>query len=117
MTIDVSCLPGSVTVAAGQASAIPLPCYADSGNAWSAVCLGGQGVARVSVELGEPPATADDCGDGTAPPPAMSLVPEHAVVRGLRPGSARWLLVLARSFGPRQVAARHELQVTVVASA
>jgi hypothetical protein len=116
MTIDLSGLPKRVTVVVGEASEIPLPSYADSGNIWSAVCVSGQGVAQVSVELGERPAIPATPGDGTAEPPPLTLVPERAIVHGLTPGEATWQLVLARPFGPSQPAARHDLQVTVVAT-
>ena len=55
------------------------------------------------------PRQRDDCGDGTAPPPAMSLVPSTPSCADSTPGSARWLLVLARSPPPasgRQARAR-----------
>jgi hypothetical protein len=103
-------------VTVGEASEIPLPSYAGSGNIWSAVCVNGQGVAQVSVELAERPAIPATPRDGKAEPPPLTLVPERAIVHGLTPGEATWQLVLARPFGPSQPAARHDLQVTVVAA-
>ena len=115
MTVDLSGLPRHVTLAAGGAMELPLPSYANSGNAWSATCVRGEGVAQVSVELGEAPVVPTPPGDGTAEPPPLMLVPERAVVRALACGEATWRLVLARSFDPSRPAATHDLEVTVVA--
>jgi hypothetical protein len=115
LTVDLSSLPRHLTLAVGERTVIPLPSYANSGNSWSATCLSGHEIARLSVELGEPPPSAASRGDGTAEPPPLMLTPEQAVVSGLAGGEAVWHLVLSRSFGPKQVAATHELRITVVA--
>lgn len=114
MTIDLSGMPKRITVAVREASEIPLPSYAGSGNIWSAVCVNGQGVAEVSVELGKQPAIPATPPDGTAEPPPLTLIPEYAIVRGLTPGEATWQLVLARPFGPSIPLTTHDLQVKVV---
>ncbi len=103
-------------MAVGETSEIPLPSYAGSGNLWSVVCVNGQGVAQVSVELDEQLTIPATLRDGTAEPPSLILVPERAIVHGLATGDATWQLVLTRPFGFSQPAARHDLQVTVVAT-
>jgi len=113
MTVDLSGLPRDVTLEVGGRMEISLPSYAGSGNIWSATCLGGQGVAHVSVELGEAPAVLTPPSDGTAEPPPLTLVPESVVVYGLACGEATWRLVLARPFDPSKPAATHDLQVKV----
>jgi hypothetical protein len=114
MSIDLSALPRRVTLAVGARTEIPLPSYAGSGNTWSASCVRGADVARVSVELGAAPPTPARPADGTAEPPPLGYVPERAVVVALARGDALWRLALARSFGPPDPAATHELAVTVV---
>jgi hypothetical protein len=124
MTIDLSNLPQQIRLAVGERTVITLPSYADSGNTWSASCLRGHGVARVSIELGEHssipdtrgPAMPDTRGDGTTEPPPLMLVPERAVVSGLAVGEADWRLVLSRSFGVAPVAASHEIRIIVLAA-
>lgn len=115
MTIDLSNLPQQVRLAVGERTEIPLPSYADSGNIWSATCLRGHGVARVSIELGEHSSIPDTRGNGTTEPPPLMLVPERAVVSGLAIGEADWRLVLSRSFGAAPPAATHEIRITVLA--
>lgn len=112
MTIDLSNLPQQVRLAVGESTEIPLPSYADSGNTWSAICLGGHGVASVSIELGD--VMLDTHGNGTAEPPPLMLVPERAVVSGLAAGEADWRLVLSRSFGAAPAAATHEIRIAVM---
>jgi hypothetical protein len=114
MTIDLHNLPQHITLAVGKRTEFPLPSYAGSGNAWSATCLSGQEVARVSVELGEPPPTASPIVDGTTEPPSTAYAEEKVVVEGLTEGRATWQLVLARSFGPPEPTATHQFQVNVV---
>lgn len=113
MTIDLSGLPRHVSLTIGERIEFQLPSYANSGNTWSAECLSGEGVASVSVKLGDlrpmPPALAD----GVAEPPALMLVPEFAVVEGLASGETVWRLVLARSFDRSNPTAEHDLGVTV----
>ena len=119
MTIDLSVLPKHVTLTVGERIELPLPSYAGSGNAWSATCIRGLGVADIAVAMGHS-ASADAAPtlpvDGTAEPPALMLVPERAVVRGLACGEAIWHLVLARSFDPARATATHVLQIAVVAA-
>jgi hypothetical protein len=110
VTFEVTGLPRQLTLAAGGRLEIPLPSYAGSGNAWSASCLSGPDVAGVSVALGPPVPPAPVPGSG---PPQPRLATEHAVVRGLRAGTARWRLELARSFGPRQPVATVDIDITV----
>lgn len=116
MTIDLSNLPRHVTLEVGGRIEIPLPSYAGSGHTWTAICVCGQGVAQVSLELGEVPAALLLPGDGTVEPPPLMFVPERAVVYGLTCGEATWRLILARSFDPSKPAATHDLLVTVVNS-
>ena len=116
MTVDLTSLPQHVTLAVGERKVISLPSYANSGNTWSATCVRGQGIVQLSVELGESPARENSGGSRTAVPPPLTLTPEYAVVLGLANGEAVCQLVLSRTFGPRQVAASHELRLTVVAT-
>ena len=86
MTIDLSGLPRRVSLTIGERIVIPLPSYADSGNTWSAMCLGGEEVARVTVKLGDLPPLPPALADGVAEPP-----PTHArsrIRRGRR--SCMW---------------------------
>jgi hypothetical protein len=115
MTVDLTSLPQHVTLAVGERKVISLPSYANSGNTWSATCVRGHGIAQLSVELGESPVAGDSGGSGIAAPPPLTLTPEYAVVLGLAGGEAVCQLVLSRTFGPGQVAASHELRITVVA--
>lgn len=113
MTIDLSGLPRRVSLTIGERIEILLPSYVDSGNTWSAMCLRGEEVARVSVKLGDLPPMPPVLADGVAEPPALMLVPEFAVVEGLAYGEATWRLVLARSFDRSNPAAAHNLDITV----
>jgi hypothetical protein len=113
MTIDLSGLPRRVSLTIGERIVIPLPSYADSGNTWSAMCLGGEEVARVTVKLGNLPPLPPALADGVAEPPPLMLAPEFAVVEGLACGETTWRLVLARSFDRSNPAAEHDLEVTV----
>ena len=114
MSVDLSCLPRTVILRAGDRIEIPLPSYFGSGNIWSVTAVSGQEVARVWVELAGGPAVPDGPGNGITEPPALTLIPERAVVSALAPGEATWRLVLARTFGPSIPIAAHDLQVTVV---
>jgi hypothetical protein len=114
MTIDLAGLPDRITLPTGERREYPLPSYAGSGNAWTTEPVEGEEVARVTIALRELPPEPTGPADGTAEPPTTGYAPEVAVVDGLAPGEARWRLVLARSFGPREVAATHLLRVTVV---
>ncbi len=117
MTIDLSGLPRHVTLAVGGALEFPLPSYADSGNVWSATCVRGEGVAHVSVELGEVPASVDPARRRYRRAPVRSCSSRRrAVVRGLASGEATWRLVLSRRFDPSRPAATHDFDVTVVAA-
>jgi hypothetical protein len=113
MNIDLSALPTRITLRVGDRVVVALPSYADSGNAWSATCLRGHEAAQVVVRTDVPRSAADGRGDGRSEPPPLYVVSEHAVVSGLSPGEATWRIVLARSFGPPQEAAAHEIRVTV----
>jgi hypothetical protein len=113
MTIDLSGLPRRVSLSIGERLEIPLPSYVGSGNTWSAICLRGDDVARVSVLLGDLPPLPPIRADGVVEPPALMLVPEFAVVEGLAYGEANWRLALARSFDPSNPAAVHDLDITV----
>jgi hypothetical protein len=110
VTFEVPGLPRQLTLAAGGRLEVPLPSYAGSGNAWSAACLTGEGVATVSVTTGPrlPPTAVPGGG-----PPQPRLAAEQAVVRGLRAGRARWRLELSRSFGPRQPVATVDIDIEV----
>jgi hypothetical protein len=113
MTIDLLGLPRRISLSIGERLEIPLPSYVGSGNTWSARCLRGEDVARVSVLLGDLPPTPPMQADGVVEPPALVLVPEFAVVEGLACGEANWRLSLARSFDPSNPAAVHDLDITV----
>lgn len=114
---DLGALPPALSLPAGGRAVLPLPSYAGSGNAWSARCLDGLGVADVRVQLG--PATDEGYavrpGSAHAPvePPDAAPVPETLVVDGQEEGTAVWQLVLSRPFAPDVPTATHELQVTV----
>lgn len=116
MSVDLTSLPQHVTLVVGKRMVIALPSYANSGNTWSSTCVRGQEIAQLSVELGESPVPGDSGGSGTAEPPPLTLTPEYAVVAGLASGEAVYQLILSRTFGPAQVAASHELRLTVVAA-
>ena len=116
MTVDLTSLPQHVTLGVGERMVIALPSYASSGNTWTGTCFRGQGIAQLSVELGESRVTGDLGDSGTAEPPPLTLTPEYAVVAGLAGGEGVCQLVLSRTFGPRQVVASHELRITVVAA-
>lgn len=113
MTTDLSSLPSHCVVKPGGQARLPLPSYAGSGNAWSAVCVSSPHVADVTVVVGAVPSTDGGRRDGVSEPPPMQLAGESLVVKGRVPGLAVWRLVLARSFGAREVAAEHELHVAV----
>src|SRR5690349_7625848 len=99
MTIDLSSLPGKITVPVGARAEIRLPSYAGSGNRWSVRQVGGADAARVWVEpAGDPPVPAPP-GDGTSEPPPLMLVTDRAVIVGVAPGEEAWRLVLAQPFG------------------
>ena len=110
---ELADLPSHITLTVGDRAEIPLPSYAGSGNSWSVSGDPGQKVADLAVEV-EAPAPTPGRGDGVSEPPAMSVASERAVVRALQPGEAIWHLVLARSFGPPEPAATHDVRVTVV---
>jgi hypothetical protein len=110
VTVDVSHLPGRLTVPVGGQHRIPLPSYAGSGNAWSATCLTGADVATVTVRTSPPPPPAPVPGGG---PPEPRLATEVAVVHGLQAGTARWRLQLARPFGPPHPLATRDLDIEV----
>lgn len=116
VTVDLTSLPQHITLTVGERKVILLPSYANSGNTWSATCVRGHGLVQLSVKLGESPMTVESQGSGTAEPPPLVLTPEYAVVIGLASGEAVYQLVLSRTFGPTQVVASHELQITVVAA-
>ena len=113
MSIDLSQLPETVTVAAGAQLEIALPSYGGSGNYWSARPVSGADVARVSIRSGDAASQSGPTPDGTQEPPALSLVSERAVVVGIVPGESTWQLVLGRSFGTDPPAASHVLHVVV----
>jgi hypothetical protein len=113
MTVDLSDLPRHVTLVVGGRAEIPLPSYANSGNSWSAVCMGGQGVADVSIVFGKADPLPGSPGNGTSEPPPLTQVPEIAVAYGVVRGNASWRLVLARQFDPSGPTASHDLEVTV----
>lgn len=113
MTIDLSKLPRCVSLVVGERIMIPLPSYADSGNIWSAMCLGNEEVARVTVKLGNQPPASSGLANGVAEPPSLMLVPEFAVIEGLKCGKTAWRLILARSFGRSNPAATHDLDIAV----
>jgi hypothetical protein len=113
VTVNLSALPRNVALAVGDRTVIPLPSYAGSGNTWSAVCVRGQNVAHVAVELDEATTVPAALVDGTAPPPPLMLVQERAVVSGIASGEALWRLVLSRPFDPSHQTAAHDLLVAV----
>ncbi len=114
MTIELSELPRHVLLRTGERIKISLPSYANSGYNWSSICLRGEDVAKVSVELGDIPPVEPVPTDGTAEPPALMLVPEFAVIEALACGKAMWRLVLDRSFERSNPLSMHEINITVV---
>lgn len=108
---DLSALPPAVTLPVGGRVLVRLPSYSGSGNAWSARCLDGSGVADLQVQVG--PATQEGYALPPDEPPDAAPAPETLVVEGVEVGEARWQLVLARSFAPAAPTATHELRVTV----
>ena len=113
MSVDLSALPRRVTVRVGEVVEVPLPSFAGSGNLWTARPAGdpgGAGIAEVTVRT--EPSAAPPGTPGGAPPSSWSA-PVAALVAGRAPGSARWLLVLARPFAPDPPTAVHELEVEV----
>jgi hypothetical protein len=111
MTIDLSGLPRSVSLRIGELIEIQLPSYAGSGYIWSAKCLRGAEVARVSMKLGDQPPKPSVLADGKAEPPEIVQVPEFVVIEGLAYGEATWRLVLARSFDRSNPAATYDVDV------
>jgi hypothetical protein len=110
VTVEIHGLPRRLSVAAGGQREISLPSYAGSGNAWSASCLTGEGVAAVAIQIGPqlPPAAVPGGG-----PPEPRLATEQAIIRGLRAGQSRWRLQLSRPFGPQEPTAAIDIDIEV----
>jgi hypothetical protein len=113
MMVDVADVPKRFELAVGERAAIELPSYSGSGNAWSVSCLSGETVAAVTIEVGPGPRSAPGGNESETEPPTPAVVRERAVVVGLSPGSARWLITLSRSFSPEPPSANIELTIRV----
>lgn len=115
MTLDLSWLPGDVTVPVGESVDVPLPSYGGAGYEWSVTHVLGQKVAEVVIKQGGGPQPASSWPQpGTAEPPGSFVNAEWLTVKGLATGEALWRLRLGRSFEPDSPAAEHELRVIVV---
>ncbi|MEI6848102.1 MAG: hypothetical protein WCK32_08770 [Chlorobiaceae bacterium] len=113
MIVDIPDLPRHIILDEGERIVFPLPSYSNSGNTWSTTCLGAQGVASVTIELGEISQALITPGNGISEPPPLSIAPEKLIVHGLSCGETTWQLVLSRSFGGSQPTLSYNVHITV----
>ena len=104
-------LPASLSLRPGQEWRHQLLSAAGAGSSWRLELLDGDaGCAEGHVVLEPGPVPSARPG---GPPPQAYGVPEVAVIRGVRPGRARWRLRLAQPWAPDEPAVEHVLEIRV----
>ena len=98
-------LPAELSLAAGQELSIPLHGGMRSGYTWSLIVDGDAVDAAIVVV--PPPRSGEPAS------PASPVAPERLDLTARRPGSARDVLLLARSWQADSALAVHHLHVTV----